>query len=73
MAKVALVLSLIALVVAIMAYQKAGGSGGVQDNVKALQSALEVMRRETADALSRIERSVRPNDRSQEAPAKPKP
>lgn len=69
MAKFALVVALIALVVAVMAYQKASGPGGVAE-LKSVERALESMRKETADALSRIERSIRPDEG---APGKPKP
>jgi len=68
MAKFALVVALIALIVAVMAYQKAS-PGGVAE-LKSVERALESMRKETADALSRIERSIRPDEG---APAKPKP
>jgi hypothetical protein len=72
MAKLAFVVALISLVVAILAYQKAAGSGGL-DELRTLKSALEVMRQETADTLARIERSIRPADAPEGAPGKAKP
>jgi hypothetical protein len=72
MARFALFVAVIALVMAIVAYQKASGPGGPQE-LKSVERALESMRKETADALSRIERSIRPEDRPEGAPAKPKP
>ena len=69
MAKFALLVALIALIVAVMAYQKASGPGGVGE-LNSVERALESMRKETADALSRIERSIRPDEG---APGKPKP
>jgi len=62
MAKLALLISLIALVVAILAYQEAGGT-------KDLARKIEAVRQETANGLARIEQAVRPT----EGPAKPRP
>ena len=52
MAKLALLISLIALGVAILAYQEVGGT-------KDLPRKVETLRQETADALSRMERALR--------------
>jgi lysylphosphatidylglycerol synthetase-like protein (DUF2156 family) len=72
MQKFTLFVALLALVIAVLAYQRAGG--GVSQNVQSIQNAIEVMRKETADALARIERSVRPTDEgAAPVPAKPKP
>ena len=60
MAKLALFVSLIALGIAVLAYQKAGGA-------KDLAGQLEVLRQETADSLARLEKALRPGD------AKPRP
>ncbi|HEV8674845.1 MAG TPA: hypothetical protein VGX21_12430 [Methylomirabilota bacterium] len=67
MAKVALLISVLALVIAILAYQEAGGTRALQENIRSLQSALDVARKETADALARMERAIR----SSESPPKP--
>jgi hypothetical protein len=72
MAKVALVISLVALVVALLAYREAGGNRALEDSIRSLQSALDVARKETADALSRMERAVRTPDAPSGAP-KPAP
>lgn len=72
MAKLALAVALLALVVAVMAYQKASGPGGVKE-LQALRSAVEVMRKETADTLARIERTIRPGDAEEPAPRRSKP
>jgi hypothetical protein len=70
MAKVALVISLVALVIALLAYKEAGGNRALEDNLRSLQGALDVARKETADALARMERALR----SPESPAgAPKP
>jgi hypothetical protein len=53
MAKLALLVALIALGVAVLAYQEAGGT-------KDLSKKLDVLRQETADSLSKMERALRP-------------
>jgi hypothetical protein len=58
-AKLALVISLIALVVAGLAYREAGGTRSLAETVRSLQGALDAARRETADALGRLERALR--------------
>jgi hypothetical protein len=65
MAKLAFLISLVALVVAILAYQEAGGT---KDLPKRLESLREDLRRETADSLAKMERALRSAD-----PAKAKP
>jgi hypothetical protein len=59
MAKLALIISLVALVVALLAYREAGGNRALEDNLRSLQGALELARKETADALARMERALR--------------
>ncbi len=54
MAKLALLVSLIALVISVLAYQKAGGSVDLAEQLK-------MMRKETADSLSRMEKALRPS------------
>lgn len=66
MAKLALVLSVIALAISVLAYREAVGT-------HSLQKALETARQETADALARIERALRPADDAGQAAPKPKP
>jgi len=70
MAKLALLISVIALVVAILAYREVGGARSLQESVRTLQGALEAARKETADTLSRLERAVRSGSPEGE-PAKP--
>jgi hypothetical protein len=69
MAFLALLISLIALGISIMAYREAGGSLALKEQVQALQTAVETARKETADALARLEQAVRPSDRSVEVPS----
>lgn len=72
LAVLALVISLIALGISILAYQEVGGTRALKPQVEALQSALETARKETADALARIERAVRPAEGPGNVPAGPK-
>jgi hypothetical protein len=53
MAKLALLVALVALGVAVLAYQEAGGT-------KDLSRKLETLRQETADSLSKMEKALRP-------------
>jgi len=71
MAKLALVISLIALAIAILAYQEAGGNRALQENIRSLQNALDVARKETADALARMERTLRAPESREGGGAKP--
>jgi hypothetical protein len=70
MAKLALLVSVIALVVSILAYREVGGTRSLQESVKSLQGALDAARRETADTLGRLERAVR-SGAPEGDPAKP--
>lgn len=71
MARVALLISLIALVIAVLAYKEAGGTRALQENIRSLQGALDVARRETADALARMERALRTSESGESATGKP--
>ena len=53
MAKLALLAALLALGVAILAYQETGGS-------KDLSRRLDTLRQETAESLSKMEKALRP-------------
>jgi hypothetical protein len=65
MAQLAFLISLVALGVAILAYQEAGGT---KDLSKKVESLREDLRRETADSLSKLEKALRSGD-----PAKAQP
>ena len=65
MAQLAFLISLIALGIAILAYQEAGGT---KDLTKKVESLREDLRRETADGLSKLEKALRSTE-----PAKSKP
>lgn len=70
MAKLALLISIIALVIAILAYREVGGTRSLQESVQALQGALDAARKETADTLGRLERALRSGS-PESTPAKP--
>jgi hypothetical protein len=71
MARLALVISLVALIVAIMAYREAGGTRALEQSVRSLQGALETARKETADALGRLERAIRSSEQPEPPAGKP--
>ncbi len=74
MARLALLVSLIALVIAVLAYREAGGTRALQENVRSLQGALDVARKETAGVLARLEQVLRSSEREAGKPAAhPKP
>jgi hypothetical protein len=72
-AKLALLISLIALVIAILAYKEAGGTRALDEHVRTLQGTLDAARRESADALARLERALRSSDTQPGTPGKPAP
>lgn len=58
--ELALLVSLIALGISLLAYQEARGNRVLQQQLRTLQGALDLARRESAEALARLERAVRP-------------
>ena len=56
MAQLAFVISLVALGIAVLAYQEAGGA---KDLTKKVESVREDLRRETADSLAKLEKALR--------------
>ena len=64
LAVLALIISLIALVASLMAYHEVGGTNALRSQVERLQSGVDTARKETADALQRIEQSIRPAERA---------
>jgi hypothetical protein len=71
MAKLALVLSVIALAVSVLAYREAVGTRSAGVSLESLQKTVETVRQETADALARIERALRPGDQAGGEPKRP--
>jgi hypothetical protein len=72
-AKLALVVAVVALCVAILAYQAAGGGRALQAHVRAVEDALASLRRWTADTFTRLARALRggPEDPVSPRPAPP--
>jgi hypothetical protein len=64
-AKLALLISLVALGIAVLAYQEAGGTKDLARRVETLRQDL---RQETADGLAKLEKALRGGD-----PARPRP
>ena len=60
MAWLALLVALLALGVAVLAYRQAGGTAALQAKVDLLQKAVDTARGETADALKKMEDALRP-------------
>jgi hypothetical protein len=63
LAFLALAISLVALGVSIYAYREVGGTQSLREQVQALQQAAEAARKDTADALARMEKAIRPAGR----------
>ncbi len=59
LAILALLISIAALVIATMAYQRTGADLKLREQVESLQQALDNARQETANALGRLEELVR--------------
>lgn len=55
----ALIISIAALVMAVMAYQRAGGDLMIRQRVESLHQVVQSARQETANALDRLEKLVR--------------
>ena len=59
LAFLALLISIAAIVLATMAYQRTGADLKLRERVESLQQALEDARQETANALGQLEKLVR--------------
>ena len=59
LAFLALLISIAALIIAILAYQRTGTDLKLRERVESLQQALDNARQETANALDRLEELVR--------------
>ncbi|RLA78583.1 MAG: hypothetical protein DRG33_05275 [Deltaproteobacteria bacterium] len=59
MTALALIIAIIALIIAIMAYQRAGGQIEVGPQLEGLSKAIDTFREKTADLLERIEAALR--------------
>ncbi len=72
MTVLALIISIIALVIAVLAYQKAGGIRDLQEQAEALRFVADNLREKTADALDKLEKSLRKSEEKKEAAEKGK-
>ena len=61
LAWLALLVALLALGLAFLAYRQVGGAAALQARIDALQKAVETARSETADALKKVEDTLRPS------------
>ncbi len=59
----ALLISVMALIIAVMAYHRTGGDLNLRKRVESLQQAFESARQDTANALERLEELVRGKER----------
>ena len=59
----ALLISIAALVIAVMAFKRTGGDLNLRKRVESLQQALESARQDTANAIERLEELVRGKER----------
>jgi len=66
MAGLAFVISIVALVLAYLAYQRSGGATELKSKVEQLGITTDTLREKLADALSRMEKAVR---RAQDKPS----
>ena len=63
MAGLALIISIIALIFAYLAYKKCGGTADeLKSNVEGIGLSTENLRKKTADALGRLEKMIRRDD-----------
>jgi predicted nucleic acid-binding protein len=59
LAVLALLVSIAAIVIALMAYERTGADLKLRQQVESLQQALDGARQETANALDRLEKRLR--------------
>ena len=56
---VSLIIAVVALVIAVLAYMRTGGIQDLRTQVSSLGSSTDALRSKTADVLDRLERTVR--------------
>lgn len=59
MSVLALIIAIIALIIAIQAYQRTGGELELKRRLDSLSGAIDVLRERTADLLDRMEAALR--------------
>ena len=62
---VALIIAIVALIVALLAYRRAGGLRDLRGEIASLGSGLDALRAKTADTIGKVERAVRPGDKTE--------
>ncbi len=65
----AFIIAIVALVIAVLAYQKAGGIRDLQEQAEALRFVADNLREKTADALDKLEKSLRKTEEKKEEEA----
>ena len=68
----AFIIAIVALVIAVLAYQKAGGIRDLQEQAEALRFVADNLREKTADALDKLEKSLRKTEEKKEEKTKEK-
>jgi len=68
MSALALIIAIIALIVAILAYQRTGGELELRRRIDSLSGALDTLRERTADLLDRMEAALRKKEHKEEGP-----
>lgn len=69
MSVLALIIAIIALIVAILAYQRTGGELELRRRIDSLSGALDNLREKTADLLDRMEAALRKKEQKEEGPS----
>lgn len=66
MAVLNFILALVALIIAILAYQRSGWTGDLKNQIDTLGTIADTLREKTANALSRIEKALRKEENKEE-------
>ena len=72
MTVLAFIIAIVALVIAVLAYQKAGGIRDLQEQAEALRFVADNLREKTADALDKLEKTLRKTEEKKETEGKTK-
>jgi hypothetical protein len=60
---ITLLIAVVALVLSILAYQRTGGTADLKKQVEALNAIVDSLREKTADALDRLEKTIRKSEK----------
>lgn len=58
-ATLALIIAVIALILSLISYQRTGGLGGLDEQVKALQKKTDALRKETIQQMGKLEEKTK--------------